>query len=141
MSDTLPLYLEIKKLHEELKAIWTTLSDATAHLITKFESANVNLTKKLNQIEGRLVIIERKEDNIMTQVAQDFESLRTAIDSATNAVAQRIANLSNKITNSMTDQEVASLKAEFQQAADRLNVLAADPDDPVPDGGNNPPVV
>lgn len=68
----------------------------------------------------------------MTQIGKDFESLRQGIDDATNAVAQHIADLSSRITNSMSDQEVAALKDEFKAQADRLNSLAADPANPVP---------
>ena len=64
---------------------------------------------------------------------QDYLDLAKKIDQATNAVAARIAALSDKVKNSMTDEEVAEVKAAFQAEADRLTVLAKDPSDPIPE--------
>jgi len=68
----------------------------------------------------------------MAQVTQDLRDLSAKIDAATNDVAARIAVLSGQIANSMTDAEVAEVKAGFQATIDRLTVLGADPNNPVP---------
>ena len=83
-------------------------------------------------LEKTLQRIEEKEDRIMTQVAQEFESLRVAVADATTQVGLRIDQLSAGITNSMTDQEVATLKAGFAAEAARLKIMAEDPANPVP---------
>jgi ABC-type phosphate transport system auxiliary subunit len=90
------------------------------------------LCETLTEILSTVERIETKQGENMTQVAQDFESLRQAIDAATTAVGNKIADLSGQITNSMTAAEVTQLKAEFQAQADKLNALAADPANPVP---------
>lgn len=68
----------------------------------------------------------------MVDVAKDFEALRVALDEATNGVALKIDELRSGITNSMTDQQVADLKAGFGEIAEKLTALASDPEDPVP---------
>ena len=65
-------------------------------------------------------------------LSQDFLDLAAKIDAATNAVAARIAALGDKVKNSMTDAEVASVKTALQAEADRLTVLGSDPVNPVP---------
>lgn len=86
----------------------------------------------LEQVQGKLNQLLTKEDELMSKVAQDFEALRVAIDDATNQVAARIGELTGRISNSMSQQEVDTLKAEFHAQADRLNALAQDPNNPVP---------
>jgi archaellum component FlaC len=90
------------------------------------------IKKLLKQILERLEGIERKEDKLMVNVAKDFEALRVALDTATNSVAAKIDELRAGITNSMTDQQVADLKAGFGAISERLTELASDPADPVP---------
>jgi hypothetical protein len=111
------LYFKFKKLKARLVSIETILHD---------------ILLRLDGINLKLVIIEGKEDKIMSQVAQDFESLRVALNDATNKVADKITQLTSSIKNSMTDAEVSNLKAGFGTVADQLNALAADPSDPVP---------
>src|SRR5262245_1551041 len=81
--------------------------------------------KKLDEILLIVQHIKQKQEEFMGQVFTDLDSLRQAIDAATNAVAQKIADLSSKTTNSMTDAEVAQIKADLQAEVDRLNALAA----------------
>lgn len=119
----LELHVKFRKLKAKLSNIETILHD---------------ILLRLDAIGLKLVIIEGKEDQIMSQVAQDFESLRVALNDATNAVAAKIATLTASITNSMTDAEVASLKAGFGAVATQLNALAADASDPVPEPPSDP---
>ncbi len=65
------------------------------------------LCETLARLEMKVDIVLEKETEIMSQVAQDFESLRQAIDTATTAVGNKIADLSGQITNSMSASEVA----------------------------------
>lgn len=68
----------------------------------------------------------------MAALSQDFLDLAKKIDSATDAVATRIAALQTQIKNSMTDAEVAAVKTGLQAEIDRLTVLGQDPANPVP---------
>ena len=65
-------------------------------------------------------------------VSQDLKDLTAKIDDATNKIAAKIDALTQKITNSMTDQEVADVKAGLQAEIDKLTALGADPVNPVP---------
>lgn len=65
-------------------------------------------------------------------LSQDFKDLAKKIDDATNLVAGRISTLSGQIKNSMTDAEVADVKAGFQAEIDKLTALGADQTNPVP---------
>ena len=96
------------------------------------KSRSKKLEDKLDEIIRRLIIIEGKEDKFMADVASELELLRTSLDAATNAVAEKIQALTNSIKNSMTDAEVANLKSGLGAVVTRLNSLAADPTDPVP---------
>lgn len=84
------------------------------------------------EILSRLQQLKIQGETIMGQLAQDFEALRVAMNDATNTVAARIDRLTAGIKNSMTDEEVAALKAGFQAESDRLNTLGQDPVNPVP---------
>ncbi len=65
-------------------------------------------------------------------LSQEFLDLNKKIDDATNAVATRITNLQGQIKNSMTDDEVANVKAGMQAEIDKLTALGKDPANPVP---------
>lgn len=65
-------------------------------------------------------------------LSTDLKALTKAIDDATNVVATEITDLKSQIHNSMTDAEVADVKAGLQAQADRLSAIAADPANPVP---------
>ncbi len=93
----------------------------------------------LKRIEGEVkglvkavAVLKTLTEKFMATVAQDFESLRQALDAATNAVAAEIQKLVQGLKNSMTDAELATAKSGFQAVADRLTVLGQDPVNPVP---------
>ncbi len=65
-------------------------------------------------------------------LADDIKTLLTQLDAATNAVAANIAQLAGRITNSMSDAEVADIKAGFAAEQARLEGMAKDPTNPVP---------
>ncbi len=75
--------------------------------------------------------LHRIGDYLMA-LSQDLKDLTKAIDDATNKVAARIDALAAKISNSMTDAEVAEVKAGLQAEVDKLTALGQDPDNPVP---------
>ena len=65
-------------------------------------------------------------------VASDLADLKTSLDTATNLVAAEVTFLQSQIKNSMTDQEVADVKAGFKAVADRLTLIGSDPNNPIP---------
>ena len=79
----------------------------------------------------RLEVLERKVDELMG-VANDIKALLTQIDAATTAVANRLADLAGRITNSMSDAEVTEIKTQMAAKVDRLTALGHDPNNPVP---------
>lgn len=89
------------------------------------------LFDKADQALRLLGEIHRKVDSLMA-VSQELKDLAAKIDAATNAVATRIDALSQRVTNGMSDQEVADVKAGFQAEVDRLTALGRDPNNPVP---------
>ncbi len=68
----------------------------------------------------------------MATLAEDLKAALANLDTETNAVAANIAALAAKVKNTMTDAEVADIKAGFGALSDRLTGLATDPTNPVP---------
>ncbi len=95
------------------------------------ETVNINLNVTINVGGPTLTCLTRIGDALMA-LSQDLKDLTKKIDDATTAVAARIDALTAKITNSMTDAEVADVKAGLQAESDRLTALGADPNNPVP---------
>ncbi len=73
----------------------------------------------------------RKVDRLMA-LADDLKAAIAQLDTETTAVGALITSLASKIHNSMTDAEVADVKASFGTLSDRLTSLAVDPTQPVP---------
>jgi len=69
---------------------------------------------------------------ILMALSQDLKDLVAQIDTATNQVASRIDALTAKITNSLSDSEVADIKAGLKAEVDKLTALGANPANPVP---------
>lgn len=90
------------------------------------------MTERLFELELKVELLSRRLEDIGMAVAQELEALRVAVDNATNAVAARIDKLVQGLKNSMTDAELAAVKAGFQAEIDRLTALGQDPNNPVP---------
>lgn len=86
----------------------------------------------VHHLEGEALTLLRDLKSQGERMHQDYLDLAKKIDDATTAVANRIDKLSGQIKNSMTDEEVAQVKAAFQAEVDRLTALGADPVNPVP---------
>jgi ATP/maltotriose-dependent transcriptional regulator MalT len=83
-------------------------------------------------VDDRLDLIVSLLKEMKMALSQDFLDLSKKIDDATNAVAARITLLQGQITNSMSDVEVANVKAALQAEVDKLTAMGADPVNPVP---------
>lgn len=82
----------------------------------------------LERIEAAVSQLKEK----VMGLATDMTNLIKAVDDATNTVAARIDRLSSRITNSMSDAEVADIKAQLAAESTRLTTLGQDPQNPVP---------
>ncbi len=65
-------------------------------------------------------------------LADDLKAGIANLGAETDVIAGLIAALAGKIHNSMTDAEVADVKAALQAESDRLTTLGVDPTNPVP---------
>ncbi len=83
------------------------------------------------QLQGIRTVVNRLETLIMA-LADDLKAGIKKLDDETTVIAALITSLAGRITNSMSDQEVADVKAALQGEADRLTSLAVDPTVPVP---------
>lgn len=121
----LELYLNIAKLIRKY-------SRNTGIKIARLQSDVHVMRADIRFLKFSIKNIERKEDQIMAKLSDEMELIRVALNDATNAVADRIDNLKDQIKNSMSDEEVATLKEQMHNQVDRLHQLAASASDPVP---------
>ncbi len=90
------------------------------------------------KIRQQLDRIEHKLDQTLTRLeklmalADDLKAGIDQLNTETDAVAANLAQLAGRITNSMTDQEVADIKAGLRAESDRLVTLGKDPTQTVP---------
>ena len=115
-------------------------SNPTLPVGGKEEALAVKLTIEL--FHGLLLTSAARQDEMLTllraikaqgeRMHQELIDLAAKIDEATNAVAARIDRLSARIKNSMTDEEVAQVKAALGAEVARLTDLGKDPNNPVP---------
>lgn len=98
------------------------------HLVVDQDPATA---ASLRQILSLLQVISKKEDTLMA-LADDLKAGIALLDTETNAVAANIAALAGKITNSMSDADVAAIKDALAAESARLTTLAVDPTVPVP---------
>ena len=75
--------------------------------------------------------ILHNQEKIMA-VADDIKAALANLDAETTAIGALITKLAGGIKNSMTDAEVADVKAGFDTLSQRLTTLAVDPTQPVP---------
>lgn len=87
--------------------------------------------KLLDRIEGKIDVALTKLEILMA-LADDLKAGIAELDAETNAIATLLTSLGSRIKNSMTDQEVADIKAALKAESDRLKTLAVDPTAPVP---------
>ncbi len=90
-----------------------------------------DLTTFAARVESTLALIQSQQEKLMA-LADDLKKSIADLDVETSAIAANITNLVSKIKNSMSDQEVADIKAGFSTLGDRLNILGQDPLAPVP---------
>ena len=87
--------------------------------------------EQLARIESKLDVALTLLEKLMA-VADDIKAALASLDTETTAIGANITALAAKITNGMTDAEVAEIKASFGTLSARLVTLAVDPTVPVP---------
>ncbi len=71
-------------------------------------------------------------ENLIMALADDLKAGIKKLDDETTQIGTLISSLAGRITNSMTDAEVADVKAALEAESARLTTLATDPTNPVP---------
>lgn len=78
------------------------------------------------------VFLIHQEVRYLVKVAEELQAQIAALNTATNDVADLIQRLAGGIKNSMSDEELATVKAGFTAVTERLRGLAQDPANPTP---------
>lgn len=98
-------------------------------------------TDPAQQAVELLKTLHRKVDDLMSTTKQQFDELREAFNTETNALAARIeaAIAAAKDNGGLTGPEGDAVFADLNAVKDRLKVLGASSADPIP-ADPNPPV-
>lgn len=87
--------------------------------------------RKLGELAAMLLQLQRKVSTMATK--QDFNDLVTAVNTATNNIATRIAALEAQIAaGGLTAEQEQSVLQELGSVRTALEALGADPNNPVP---------
>ncbi len=84
------------------------------------------LETKLDRVYALLRVVDATGELLMT-VASDLKDQIAALNDETTAIGAEMALLIGRIGNSMTDVEVADVKASLTSLSDRLTGLGQDP--------------
>ena len=106
-------------MHDQHIRIDLNLSGSIEHCV--HIEGMAELTKSINHL-----------GSVIMALSQDLKDLTKKIDDATNKIAARIDALMSRLTNSLTDTELADIKSGFQAEVDKLTALGSDPANPVP---------
>ncbi len=101
----------------------------TAVGITSQELSEVQ--SKLDQVFARLDALKALEERVMA-VGQDVLALMKNMDAATTRLGVDVAALVASVKNSMTDEEVANIKAAGLAIQANLEAIAASAENPTP---------
>lgn len=69
---------------------------------------------------------------VLMAVAQDIKALLAQIDAATNQIATRIQQLSDRLAGGVSAEEAQEIQQQLAAEVSRLQALGADPTNPVP---------
>lgn len=116
MGDSITIWKELQLVRKELREIKKELSENRALL--------------------RQLLTQGQEN--MSATSEKFEQVLTAIDNATNEVANDLTDLRNQIAGGLTKEEADALGPRFDAAVSKLQALGADPTNPVPENPETP---
>ncbi len=91
-----------------------------------------DLYRQGERIERQLAEVLAALEEFRMSVSKDLKDLTAKFDAATDEIAADLVALKSQIKNSMTDEELADVKATIQAKIDRLTVLGQDDSNPVP---------
>lgn len=94
-------------------------------------TVNVNVHLQGQILNDLVKSINRLGDSLMS-VTQELKDFAASIDTATTQIGTRIDGLQQRLTNSMTDAELADVRAAFKVEVDKLTAMGKDPADPLP---------
>jgi len=89
------------------------------------------IKRDLAALRQAVTALHSQGDKIMA-ISQALQDAMAKIDQATNTVAQRITDLSGQISTGMSQADVDAVVSQLNGEADKLNTIAADPNNPVP---------
>ena len=90
------------------------------------------------RMDDRVVRQLTRIGDVLVALKDELQALITALNTATNSVADEIAKLKQQIADllanpdSITPEDKAAIEAGLQAQVDRLTALGADPANPVP---------
>lgn len=67
-------------------------------------------------------------------ISKEMSDLLHRLDVETTKVGEVVRTLRDKISTSMTAEDVAAVQEKMDAVADRLEATASDPDQPIPPG-------
>ena len=127
MSNDLSLYLELKKVFDNIFDYQLKLGDALAHLITKFEQHDTAMKGFIADVGSKLNNIERKEVSIMAtldQVLADVQAESTLIGSISQLISGLQQQLNDILAGNLPPAVQAKVDAVFTQAEANKQALA-----------------
>lgn len=93
---------------------------------------------KLYEIHtGQRIIIRalaalHSQGDALMAVSKELQDALDRIDSATTAIGTRVTTIADQVKTGMSQQEVNDVVTKLNAEADKLNSIAADPNNPVP---------
>jgi hypothetical protein len=94
--------------------------------------ADANHTDVLAGLSTLTTHVHTIQETLMG-MRQDYETLVTRIDTATNNVAAVLTQLRDQIGSNMTLEEEQAVKASLDAQITRLEALGSNPENPVPE--------
>lgn len=126
MSD-LTVYLELKKLFDQIQDYQAKLGDAMAHLITQFESKTSSIINNLNDINIKLANISGKEDKMMAtldEILADVQAEPSLIASLTTLIGGLQQQLNDVLAGNLPPAVQQKVDAIFAAAEANKQALA-----------------
>ena len=90
------------------------------------------LDRHLRSLQHGVHVVSVQLD-VLLMANEELKAVLARIDAATNNIAEDIRRIKEQIGTGMTSEEVAEVQAEAEALAVKLEALAADTADPVPD--------
>jgi uncharacterized coiled-coil DUF342 family protein len=90
------------------------------------------LDRRLRSLQHGVHVVSVQLE-VLLMASEELKAVLARIDAATNNIAEDIRRIKEQIGTGMTSAEVAEVQAEAEALAVKLEALAADTEDPIPD--------